>query len=237
MRVYLKGLGLIVLLSLANTATAAGGIVIARANAALHGLAAQGILEEAYRRAGIEFSIQELPTKRALIESSSGNLDGEMTRIPAIGDRYPTLKIVHPPIAYLRSGAFFRQGEELDVSRPEDLAPYKVGVLRGVLHANNNARFAGEVIILEEFDQLVRMLDTGRVDAIISSVMPFHVATARLGAQNINPEPVVFQSIPLHHFLHEDHAVLVPVIGGILAEMTASGDLDALFRQGVAGLH
>ncbi|WDE02693.1 hypothetical protein [Thalassomonas actiniarum] len=55
-----------------------------------------------YQRLGIAVVFVELPGKRALVESSSGNLDAEAQRIYRIGELYPDLLRV--PTSYMTWG-------------------------------------------------------------------------------------------------------------------------------------
>jgi len=64
------------------------------------------IITEAYRRAGFDAEILYLPGKRALLMSSDGDVDGEVSRVFAIGELYPSLIRVNVPYMTLRGLAF-----------------------------------------------------------------------------------------------------------------------------------
>ena len=54
------------------------------------------ILVAVYKRLGITVEFVDLPAKRSLLESSEGRVDGEVQRILAVQDQYPTLIAVQP---------------------------------------------------------------------------------------------------------------------------------------------
>jgi hypothetical protein len=59
----------------------------------------ENILEEAYGRIGIKVKFVYYPSERALIQSNSGYLDGEMYRIDGLDETYENL--IKVPTSYL----------------------------------------------------------------------------------------------------------------------------------------
>ena len=67
------------------------------------------ILKVAYGKIGISIKMVDMPGKRALTESSSGRVDGEVHRIVEIADEYPTLLKVPTPINYIEPSVFSKK--------------------------------------------------------------------------------------------------------------------------------
>jgi len=67
------------------------------------------ILKEIYKRANIPIILVDMPSKRALLQSSRGRADGELMRIYKIGRGYPTLLRVPTPFMYFEAAAFSKK--------------------------------------------------------------------------------------------------------------------------------
>jgi polar amino acid transport system substrate-binding protein len=92
------------------------------------------ILKAAYKRLGIPIEIIQMPGRRALRESSEGRIDGEVHRIFSIGNDYPSLIRVPTPINYIEP-TVFSKNERFDITECPDLKDYRIGIVRGVRHA------------------------------------------------------------------------------------------------------
>ena len=64
------------------------------------------ILRAVYDRLNIKIEFEDVPGKRALALSSTGELDGEVHRIANLARDYPTLVQVTPPINYIEPSVF-----------------------------------------------------------------------------------------------------------------------------------
>ena len=226
------GLGLIF-----GNAQAQESIELTRARTGLFGQAAEVVLGEAYARLGIDLTVTPLPGQRALVESSSGRKDGEVLRIGGISEKYPELIRIDTPIVSLRSGVYVRKGSDIEIGAPEDLAPYRVAILRGVVHAERNARFAASVEVVNGIDQLLKLLESDRVDAVIHTVFTTSqsIQANRRYARKITG-PTIMEEIPMYHYLHKDHMKLAVQVAEMLSEMDAAGEVQSLFEAEAARL-
>jgi polar amino acid transport system substrate-binding protein len=64
------------------------------------------LLRAVYARLNISLEFADVPGKRALALSSSGELDGEVHRIADLAQTYPTLLQISPAINYIEPSVF-----------------------------------------------------------------------------------------------------------------------------------
>ena len=166
------------------------------------------IITEAYRRAGFDAEILYLPGKRALLMSSDGDVDGEVSRVFAIGELYPSLIRVNVPYMTLR-GLAFAINKDVHVKQRSHLANYRIGSLRGAVFSDQ---------LTEGFDgihaanphQLLKMLVFGRVDVIVTNEIETRVNIAKhfpdAGISALFP-PLI--ETPIYHCIHKSRFNLV----------------------------
>ena len=95
------------------------------------------LLYEIYKRAGISINIVALPAHEALLQASQGKKDGEVLRIFDYGKKYPMLLRVPTPILMLETQAFALKENNFHIKNKEDLAKYKLVIVKGVQHTQN----------------------------------------------------------------------------------------------------
>lgn len=188
------------------------------------------ILEAVYRRVGIAVEFVDLPAKRALIESSQGRVDGEVHRILAVGSEYPTLIAVQPSINFIEPAAFVKQ-LDFRVDGWASIAPYAIGIVRGVGSSERGTRGARRVEAVGTMDQLMQMLDAGRIEVAVNDRFSGVLVNRRLRLEAIRPLSPALERIALYHFLHERHRALVPRVAQALQAMQDSGELERLREQ------
>ena len=64
------------------------------------------ILKAAYAKLGITVEFLDVEAKRALALSSAGDVDGEIQRVAAVAQQYPTLIQLKPAINYIEPTVF-----------------------------------------------------------------------------------------------------------------------------------
>ncbi len=193
------------------------------------------IVKTAYKKLGIPVKFEILPGKRALAESSDGRADGEVHRIVEIGNQYPTLLRIPTPINYIEQSVFSKK-HEFEVTDCPSLQGYQIGIVRGVKHSQLCTQGMENVIAGDDLTGVMRMLNAGRVDLLI---------TARINglsmAKELKLEAIKVLSPPLnrfwaYHYLHKSHKELVPIIDNVFKAMQESGELEALRAQAVQKL-
>ena len=188
------------------------------------------ILKLCYERLGIPIEIVEMPGKRALQESSRGRIDGEVHRIFRVGDDYPALIRVPTPINYIEPTAFAKK-LKLTVGGCDDLKAHRVGIVRGVKHAENCTRGMGNVQIVNSSKLLMQILHRDRVDIVITARINGLHQLKKLNLKGIHALSPPLSREPVYHYLNEKHAALVPKIDGIFKEMQEDGSLERLREQ------
>ena len=185
------------------------------------------ILIAAYKRLDIPVEIIGMPGKRALAESSKGRVDGEVHRIYRIEKDYPTLIRVPTAINYIEPSAFSKN-EKFNVTGCEALRGYKIGIVRGVRHAETCTEGMKRVQVVGNSSKLMQILDKDRVDIVITAKLNGLIQLKRLNLNSIYPlSPPLCKKL-VYHYLHEKHKNLVPQIDTIFKEMEKSGELERL---------
>jgi polar amino acid transport system substrate-binding protein len=189
------------------------------------------MLRVVYARLNIKLEFENVPGKRALLLSSSGELDGEIQRIGTLSRDYPTLVKVTPAINYIEPSVFTTKFH-FDVAGWDSIRDYSIGIVRGVGSSENGTRGMSHVTATTSLETLIQMLDADRFDLIVTDLFSGLVAVRKLNLQaRIHPLSPPLERIDIYHYLHERHRDLVPKVGKVIEEMTASGELARLREQ------
>jgi len=192
------------------------------------------ILAAIYRRAGIGITFVDLPAKRSLLESSEGRVDGEVQRILAVQDQYPSLIALHPSINFIEPTAFVTDAE-LQVDGWPSISGHSIGIVRGVGSSERGTAGMSRVEAVTTMEQLMQSLVAKRFDVAVNDGFSGLLVIRRLKLQrSVRPLSPALEHIPLYHFLHERHRDLVPRIEKVMREMQASGELERVRQQVVA---
>ncbi|HEY2977934.1 MAG TPA: transporter substrate-binding domain-containing protein [Burkholderiaceae bacterium] len=195
------------------------------------------ILVAVYKRLGITVEFMDLPAKRSLLESSEGRADGEVQRILAVQDQYPTLIPVQPSFNFIEPTAFVRKGISLRVEGWKSLAPHSIGIVRGVGSSERGTQGMRAVEPVTTMENLMQSLDAGRFEVAVNDRFSGLLVIRRLGLEGkVQPLEPPLEHIPLYHFLHERHRDLVPRVGQVIRSMQASGDLDRVRQHVMDGM-
>jgi ABC-type amino acid transport substrate-binding protein len=176
-----------------------------------------------------------LPGKRALTESSEGRFDGEVHRIFEVGDEYPTLLRVPTPINYIEPSVFSKK-HGFEVTDCAALQGYQIGIVRGVKHSQLCTHGMENVFVGDDLTSVMRMLDAGRVDLLITARINGLLMAKELGLDAIKPLSPPLSRLWVYHYLHERHKDLVPTIDTVFKAMQESGELGTIREQAVQQL-
>lgn len=192
------------------------------------------LLRSVYKHKRLDINVQfvDLPPKRSLLESSEGRVDGEVQRILAVQDQYPTLLPVHPSFNFIEPAAFVRRETALRVDGWASLAPHTIGIVHGVGSSERGTQGMPAVEPVPTMEHLMQALEAGRFDVAVNDRFSGLLVIHRLGLQGrIVPLEPALERIPLHHFLHERHRALVPRVGQVVRDMEAGGELARVRQQ------
>ncbi len=179
------------------------------------------VVKEAYRRLGIPVEVKWLAGKTALELSSSGRLDGEVQRIDGLDRRFEHLVQVPVPVNYLEGVAFSKR-QDFPIQGWFSLRPYRVGIVRGILFAEQGTR-GMRVTAAGSYKELIELLHRLDIDV---AVMPringlFEIRQANL--KTLKELPGVLETLFLYHYLHKKNAHLIPKLEQELKSMLLDG--------------
>lgn len=186
------------------------------------------ILKAAYAKLGITVEFLDVEAKRALALSSAGDTDGEIQRVAAVAQQYPTLLQLKPAINYIEP-AVFTTTLEFAVNGWSSIKDYQVGIVRGVGSSEAGTKGMANVYRATSLQELVRMLDRDRFDLLVTDLFSGQVEIRRQQLDSrIRPLLPALERIYIYHYLHERHRALVPQVEAVLREMNESGELERL---------
>jgi ABC-type amino acid transport substrate-binding protein len=186
------------------------------------------ILKAVYQRLNIPIELVDLPAKRALLDSSTGQLDGEVHRNINVSFQYPTLLRVEPAINYIEPSVFV-QNLHVEVNGWDSIREYRIGIVRGVGTSEDGTRGMKNVLAVTTLDQLMQTLAAGRIDVAVSDAFSGLAVVRAAGLQDrISVLKPRLQRTDIYHYLHEKHRELVPRVERVLRDMEARGELESL---------
>jgi polar amino acid transport system substrate-binding protein len=186
------------------------------------------MLRAVYARLNIKLEFEDVPGKRALALSSTGEVDGEVQRIGTLSRDYPTLIQVTPAINYIEPAVFTRK-LRFEVDGWNSIRDFSIGIVRGVGSSEAGTLGMTRVTATTSLDNMVKMLDADRFDVMVTDLFSGLAAVKKLNLQaRIRPLSPPLERISIYHHLHERHRDLVPKVGRMIAQMEASGDLAQL---------
>ncbi len=196
------------------------------------------ILTIAYRRVDLQISTVEYPGRRSLYEANLGNIDGEIQRVIGLEQDYPNLIRVATPVNYVEPH-FFSNDKNITLDDCQALENYSIGIIRGIIYQEQCAEGANKVRVVDDFDVLMKLVDSGRLDVVIAAKVNGMSGIIRHNMESVHLlSPPPFEPIKLYHYLHKKNASLVPKIDQVLREMWVSGEhkeiRDRKFREFLA---
>lgn len=203
---------------------------LARNEKATEQAIAASLLTEIYKRAGLTAKIQPLPGARANAMALAGEKDGEVARIPGYAAKNPTLIKVDPPYYYLTTTAFAKGDKGITIKSKEDLKKYKVGVVRGIAHAEAATEGVPGLAVVGDYDQMYQMLEAGRIDVAVDAGANGPYVAKKLGLDNIKAVGELAR-LDLHNILVPAKKDLAAKIGATIKSMKDSGELDKLAKK------
>jgi len=186
------------------------------------------LLKEIYKRANIPLKFIIMPGKRALIESSNGRVDGETHRIYSVAEKYQTLIRVPTPLTYFEPTAFSKKSKP-SVSGWSSLSDYGIiGMVRGMQYAKIGLSGVENIRIVTDSIQLMKMLDTGRIDIAVTTKFNGLYHISELNLPSIIALTPAIERHNVYHYLHKKHIKLIPKINAIIKSLKDSGELELL---------
>lgn len=186
------------------------------------------ILKAVYAKLGITVEFVDVEAARALELSSSGEIDGEIQRIGAVADQYPTLIRIEPPMNFIEPSAFTR-GLTFPVKGWASIADYDIGIVHGVGSSERGTKGMKSVQAATSLENLIQMLDRDRFQVMVTDLISGEVTVRKMGfSDQIHALSPPLEHIDLYHYLNRKDAALAERVAAVIAEMAASGELAKL---------
>ncbi len=179
------------------------------------------VVKEAYRRLGIPVEVKWLQGKTALELSSSGRLDGEVQRIDGVDRHYEDLVQIHVPVNYLEGVAFSKR-QDFPVQGWFSLRPYRIGIVRGILFAEQGTR-GMRVTAAGSYKELIELLHHSDIDVAVMPRINGLFEIKQVNLKTIRELPGVLETLFLYHYLHRKNVHLVPKVEQELKSMLLDG--------------
>ena len=184
---------------------------------------------EAFRRARLGLNLVKLPAGRALLLSNSGVADGELNRLSGIETQYPNLVRVPEKLGDWYFVAFSK-----DASIPGDIDAIRrrtVGLIRGWKIYESALAGAGDVIAVDDPDQLFRLLQLDRIEVALYIRFMGLEQIRKLGIKDVRILDPPLYVRETFIYLHQRHADLVPALAAALRAMKRDGTYQRTYEE------
>ncbi|MES2319873.1 MAG: transporter substrate-binding domain-containing protein [Pseudomonadota bacterium] len=194
------------------------------------------VLTQAYGKLDIAARFKERPATRALVESSSGMVDGELHRIAGLSSRFPQLLQVNVPVNWFDAVVISRTAHFTPAGW-SSLRPYTMGYHRGIQAFERGTKGmkrdpapTNELMLLK--------LQNGRTDIALMSDVEALELLAKMNDASLHILSPALERIQLFHYVHRKNAQLVPRLEAVLRQMAADGTIAAIRERALlkAGL-
>jgi polar amino acid transport system substrate-binding protein len=189
-------------------------------------LVTRAVLTDAYGRLDMSPRFKEVPAARALAESGSGLVDGELHRIAGLSTKYPKLLQVNVPVNWFDAVVVSRSAR-FAPSGWDSLRPYTIGYHRGI-QAFERGTVGMKVDPAPTNELMLRKLQNGRTDIALMSDVEARELLAKMQAGGLQILAPPIARIQLYHYVNKKHARLVPQLEAVLKRMAADGTIAAI---------
>ncbi|WP_419784072.1 substrate-binding periplasmic protein [Maridesulfovibrio sp.] len=215
----------LVILFFSSAASASNKLVFSGMDAAVVNSSAQ-VLKYAYSQMGIEIATRYYPIERALHSANAGLVDGEIVKIGGLEKQFPNLIQIPVPIFHTELVAISKN-PDIKISGWESLAPYRLGLVRGVRIIQKGLKKGGckNFVTSIDPDHIVKMLEADRIDIGIISRLGAMKALKHSQSNTIKILEPTIEVTPMYHYLNKEHADIVPKLISTLSQMNKSGQI------------
>lgn len=188
------------------------------------------IVTDIYKRSGLTAKIQPMPGARANAVSTGGEKDGEVGRITAYFVKNPALVKVEPAYYYITTTVFAKADRNISVTSKDDLAKYKIGIIRGVQHTETATQGLSGVQVVNDAEQLYQMLDAGRFDIALDAGVNGPYVTKKLGLTGIKAVGDIAK-LDLFMVLNGSKKDIAAKLGATVKSLKDSGELEKIAKK------
>jgi len=190
------------------------------------------IYTEIFRRLGVKAEFRDYPSKRAIIESDAGNVDGDAVRPYQYAAEHPNLIRVEESLFSITHCAFTANDSIPQLNGWDSLkgTNYKVEYRRGVTVCEKNLSKvvkAENLSDVTEAEQGLKKLISGRTDLFIYDEEWMQTALQTPEFKGSKVRSVGFmQSVDIHGYLHKKHAALALKMAEVIKAMKTEGLIE-----------
>jgi len=194
------------------------------------------LLEEAFRRNGIDFEARHYPSSRALVLSNSGEADGELNRVSNFHEvskgEYPNLVRIESHLMTVHLAVFSRRNTRID--KPSDLKGFNIAYKRG----RKNVEKILDGFVFEKDMQpknsdmtAFSMLAEGRVDYVMSPSFEGQMLIQQNDKFDAIKEVGRIEEVKIYSYMHKKHSGLAETIAASLEEMKQDGTFQRIVEE------
>lgn len=171
-----------------------------------------------------------LPPERALLELNRGRFDIGLMYVKGISERYPNLLMVPYPVYTQRLIAITAQ-PDIKIGKWIDLLPYRVAHISGWKGIEFEAVTAQLVTKVDNMQQLLDLLQQGRVDVIIHEEQMLKHFIKSKEVENRQMVAFPLESQFSYLYIHKKHADLLPLLEKQLQKLDREGKFSELLHR------
>nr|WP_315186590.1 transporter substrate-binding domain-containing protein [uncultured Albidiferax sp.] len=190
---------------------------------------AEGVVQEAFKRSGLQPEFKRLPLSRSVAMANEGSLDGELMRISDAVKNFPDLVPVPTPVV-MADVAIYSMDEKVAKLPRAEQRKRKVGLTRGTLMLLKHSQ-GMEIVDTQSISTAFEMLTNGRFDMTMMIFLDAELEIARRGLRGAHRRPHYWASEPLYFYLNKKHAALVPKINAAMLAMQKEGLVQKIYRD------
>lgn len=188
------------------------------------------LLRDALLRIGYRLTVERMPAERGLRNANKGLIDGEMSRIKGIDKVYPNLVRVPEKVMDWEFVIFSRK--PIDATRGwKGLAGVRVGYITGWKILENNVPSTAVVTKARNSSQLFRLLNRGRVDAVIYERWAGLLIVQSSGYTGVKIRWPALAKKKMYIYLHSRHRNIVSKLRAAVAGMKKDGSYQRLVKK------
>ena len=180
------------------------------------------VIRELFRRIGMSIRFERVPAARALINLNEGVDDAILPRTGGLVSQYPNIVQLEEPVRSNVYVAFATRGD-MDIDGWQSLARYRVAYINGWKIVERNVAQMRSVTKTRNAEQLLRLVEDGRADVGIVSLLRGLAVARTAGFTAVRPLDPPLARRDLYFYLHRRHEPLVKPLSEALRALKADG--------------
>src|SRR6056297_96296 len=184
------------------------------------------IMDEAFRRIGLEAEIVFTRTEKSLVDVNAGLLDGELNRVAGMEKEFPNLLRVPEPNMTMHFVAFAKQDFQIDGW--ESIRNLYIGFVKGWKILEQNTKGFPHRTLVPSETELFTMLHKDRLDVALYSKLTGYAALEEMNYDELFHLEPPLVSRKMYLYVHKSHAALVPKIADALRSMKDDGSYQRI---------